>query len=116
LKIKKGGIMIIKKKLFLILAIIVVISCTISKTQEDLIFGVGIGNEPTSLDPQFCSDKLGQLIINELFVGLLRGDPKTGGYRPGLAKSWDISHDNTCYTFYLRDDIYWSDGVKITAD
>ncbi|WKC76635.1 peptide ABC transporter substrate-binding protein [Borreliella valaisiana] len=108
--------MIIKKKLFLILAIIVVISCTISKTQEDLIFGVGIGNEPTSLDPQFCSDKLGQLIINELFVGLLRGDPKTGGYRPGLAKSWDISHDNTCYTFYLRDDIYWSDGVKITAD
>ncbi|WKC79398.1 peptide ABC transporter substrate-binding protein [Borreliella tanukii] len=108
--------MIIKKTLFLMLVILVVISCTISKAKDDLILGIGIGNEPTSLDPQFCSDKLGQLIINELFVGLLRGDPKTGGYRPGLAKSWDISHDNTCYTFHLRDDIYWSDGVKITAD
>lgn len=86
-----------------------------SKPKDDIVFGVGIGNEPTSLDPQFCSDRLGNLIINELFVGLLRGDPKTGGYRPGLAKNWDISYDNTCYTFHLRDDIYWSDGIKITA-
>ncbi|WNY67304.1 peptide ABC transporter substrate-binding protein [Borreliella lusitaniae] len=98
------------------LLIVAVSSCTISKAKDDLVFGVGIGNEPTSLDPQFCSDKLGTLIINELFIGLLRGDPKTGGYRPGLAKSWDISYDSTCYTFHLRDDIYWSDGVKITAD
>lgn len=108
--------MIIKKTLFLAILIMIANSCTISKAKDDLIFGVGIGHEPTSLDPQFCSDKFGTLIINELFVGLLRGDPKTGGYRPGLAKSWDISFDKTCYTFHLRDDIYWSDGVKITAD
>ncbi|WPM06390.1 peptide ABC transporter substrate-binding protein (plasmid) [Borreliella sinica] len=108
--------MIIKKILLLALLIMATVSCTISKAKDDLVFGVGIGSEPTSLDPQFCSDKLGSLIINELFIGLLRGDPKTGGYRPGLAKNWDISYDNTCYTFHLRDDIYWSDGVKITAD
>ncbi|SCW38563.1 oligopeptide transport system substrate-binding protein [Borreliella japonica] len=108
--------MIIKKILLLTLLIAIAISCTISKAKDDLLFGVGIGNEPTSLDPQFCSDRLDNLIINELFIGLLRGDPKTGGYRPGLAKNWDISLDNTCYTFHLRDDIYWSDGVKITAD
>ncbi|ACO37989.1 peptide ABC transporter substrate-binding protein [Borreliella burgdorferi] len=108
--------MIIKKRGLLILGIATVISCSaMSKPKDDIVFGVGIGNEPTSLDPQFCSDRLGNLIINELFVGLLRGDPKTGGYRPGLAKNWDISYDNTCYTFHLRDDIYWSDGIKITA-
>ncbi len=108
--------MIIKKEGLLILGIATVISCSaMSKPKDDIVFGVGIGNEPTSLDPQFCSDRLGNLIINELFVGLLRGDPKTGGYRPGLAKNWDISYDNTCYTFHLRDDIYWSDGIKITA-
>ncbi|WP_210371397.1 peptide ABC transporter substrate-binding protein [Borreliella garinii] len=108
--------MIRKKILLLTLLITAASSCTISKTKEDLVFGVGIGNEPTSLDPQFCSDQAGNLIINELFIGLLRGDPKTGGYRPGLAKNWEISQDNTSYTFHLRDDIYWSDGVKITAD
>ncbi len=108
--------MIIKKRGLLILGIATVISCSaMSKPKDDIVFSVGIGNEPTSLDPQFCSDRLGNLIINELFVGLLRGDPKTGGYRPGLAKNWDISYDNTCYTFHLRDDIYWSDGIKITA-
>ncbi|AJA90719.1 ABC transporter substrate-binding protein (plasmid) [Borreliella chilensis] len=108
--------MIMKNMSLVSLLIAVVISCTISKEKDDLVFGVGIGNEPTSLDPQLCSDRFGNLIISELFVGLLKGDPKTGGYRPGLAKNWDISYDNTCYTFHLRDDIYWSDGIKITAN
>lgn len=29
-----------------------------------------------------------------------------------LAKSYNISENNTRWTFYLRDDLYWSDGEK----
>lgn len=32
-----------------------------------------------------------------------------------LAKSWDVI-DSTEFTFYLRDDVYWHDGEKFTAD
>lgn len=34
---------------------------------------------------------------------------------PCLAKSWDISADGTIYTFHLRDDVIFSDGVRFDA-
>ncbi len=35
---------------------------------------------------------------------------------PGLAKSWDVSEDGLKYTFHLRDNVYWHDGEKFTAE
>jgi len=35
---------------------------------------------------------------------------------PWLAESWDVSDDGKTYTFHLRDDVYWHDGEKFTAD
>lgn len=35
--------------------------------------------------------------------------------KPDLAKSWEISADKMNFTFYLRDDVYWHDGVKFTS-
>ncbi|AKB80005.1 Oligopeptide ABC transporter, periplasmic oligopeptide-binding protein OppA [Methanosarcina horonobensis HB-1 = JCM 15518] len=31
-----------------------------------------------------------------------------------LAESYEVSENNTCWTFYLRDDLYWSDGEPVT--
>lgn len=38
-------------------------------------------------------------------------------YRPAgdLAKSWTFSSDSKSITFQLRDDVWWSDGVKFTS-
>lgn len=36
-------------------------------------------------------------------------------YTPGAATSFDISEDGRTYTFYLRDDAFWSDGTPLTA-
>ncbi len=35
---------------------------------------------------------------------------------PSLAKSWDISPDGLVYTFHLRDDVTFHNGIKFTAD
>lgn len=35
---------------------------------------------------------------------------------PSLASSWKVSADSKTYTFKIRDDFVWSDGVKVTAD
>lgn len=35
---------------------------------------------------------------------------------PGLARSWEVNADTTLLTFHLRDDVYWHDGVKTTAE
>lgn len=34
---------------------------------------------------------------------------------PRLARSWELNADTTQLTFHLRDDVYWHDGVKTTA-
>lgn len=34
---------------------------------------------------------------------------------PGLARRWELNADSTELTFHLRDDIYWQDGPKTTA-
>ena len=40
----------------------------------------------------------------------------SGTYHPALAKSWDIAPDGLSWTFYLREDVFWSDGNPFNAD
>jgi peptide/nickel transport system substrate-binding protein len=47
--------------------------------------------------------------------GLLRVDEKTLEYIPNMAESYTISPDGLTFTFKLRHDMLWSDGVPITA-
>lgn len=39
-----------------------------------------------------------------------------GRFAPALAESWDMSPDHLTYTFHLRKDATWEDGVPVTAD
>lgn len=36
-------------------------------------------------------------------------------FKPSLAKSWEISDDGLTYTFYLKENIQFSDGAKLNA-
>ncbi|MEG1043266.1 MAG: peptide ABC transporter substrate-binding protein [Oscillospiraceae bacterium] len=36
--------------------------------------------------------------------------------KPAVASSWDISEDGTVYTFHIRPEAKWSDGVDLTAN
>jgi nickel transport system substrate-binding protein len=51
---------------------------------------------------------------NLLFEGLVFLDEQ-GKPSPWLAKSWSVSKDGTTYTFELRDDVSFTDGVKFDA-
>ncbi len=35
---------------------------------------------------------------------------------PILANNWEVSEDGLTWIFHLRDDVYWHDGEKFTAD
>ena len=73
------------------------------------------GGEPESLDPAIIVAQLDLRVVQGLFEGLTRFDPKTGDAIPGLAQSWDISPDGRIYTFHLRTNLVWSTGEPITA-
>jgi peptide/nickel transport system substrate-binding protein len=53
----------------------------------------------------------GRLLFD--YLTYIDEDGKPG---PWLAKSWEISPDGRSYTFYLRDDVTFSDGTKLNAD
>ncbi len=106
----------LQKSLFLIIFFLTFLCCSKEKAQEGVSFKISLGSEPSSLDPQLAEDNVASKMIDTMFRGLITGDPNTGGNRPGLAKSWNISPDGTVYTFTLREKITWSDGVAITAE
>lgn len=49
-----------------------------------------------------------------VFTGLTRAEAN-GDIAPDLAQAWEISDGGQTYTFYLRRDARWHDGVPFTA-
>ena len=88
----------------------------LSPHAPDLV-SIGVqGQDPVTLDPSLATDTSSTLYLEQMFIGLLDLDDETSEVRPELAESWTVSPDGTVYTFHLRDDVYWSDGTRVTAN
>ncbi|MDE3269401.1 MAG: peptide ABC transporter substrate-binding protein [Pseudomonadota bacterium] len=79
------------------------------------IIRIGNGTEPRELDPILSTGVPESHIEDNIFEGLCSRDPLTEKTIPGAAESWEISEDGLTYTFKLRKNLKWSDGVKLTA-
>ena len=55
------------------------------------------------------------MIAGNIYESLLRYDEKLNPL-PSLAKSWEISADQTVYTFRLQEGVSWHDGKPFGAD
>ncbi|WP_300938413.1 ABC transporter substrate-binding protein [Corynebacterium stationis] len=55
-------------------------------------------------------------LMDNVYETLVTIDPESGNIIPHLASSWDVSGDATTYTFHLRDDVYFSNGDKFSAE
>jgi ABC-type oligopeptide transport system substrate-binding subunit/DNA-binding SARP family transcriptional activator len=78
---------------------------------HDLRVGVG---EPPTLDPGLAGDNFSAVVVDQLFSGLLELSPEMGVV-PDVARSWEMLDEGRRYIFHLRDDVRWSDGVRVTA-
>ncbi|TNE89537.1 MAG: peptide ABC transporter substrate-binding protein [Deltaproteobacteria bacterium] len=72
--------------------------------------------EPETIDPGQATGHPDSRIIGEIFDGLTEYDPVDLTARPSIATHWDVHPDGRGYTFHLRDNAVWSDGVPVTAD
>ena len=70
---------------------------------------------PSTLDPALASDPVSMDYVDQLFLGLTDFDAETGAVEPELATDWEVSPDGLVYTFTLRSDVTWTDGVTVTA-
>lgn len=70
---------------------------------------------PLVLDPHRANTVLTAQLHTALYEGLVSLDPVTLRPRPALAEKWDISNDGRVYTFYIRENLSFSDGRPLDA-
>jgi len=81
--------------------------------QQCLEFGLDV--EPATLDPQKANLISEGWVIGDLMEGLTTEGPDASPI-PGGATSWEVAPDGLTWTFHLRRNARWSDGVAVTAD
>jgi peptide/nickel transport system substrate-binding protein len=89
---------------------------TILEPREGGILRLGTVGRLSYINPVLsrsndCEKDLIELIYN----GLYKIDGQ-GGFIPDLAEKIEISEDGTSYTVFLKEDVFWHDGVPFTAD
>jgi len=76
-----------------------------------------LGAEAETLNPVTSRDLYGLYICwRNIFEGLMEYDSDTLELKPKLAKKCEVTDGGLTITFTLRDDIYFSDGLPVTAE
>jgi oligopeptide transport system substrate-binding protein len=107
----------LKKLLFLILCLTLILSSTICACNSG---GGGEGvlnlfsSDPSTLDPAIAGDSTSSEYILQIFSGLLRLDEKLN-LVGDIALSWDINPEGVVYTFKLRQDVKFQNGRSLIA-
>lgn len=99
-----------RNKLFLILAVLMVVSLVAGCAPKEKLatsLNWNLGTEPPTLDPQLATDTTSVDCDSALFVGLTGTDPKTSEVIPEFATEWSVSADGLVWTFKLRNDVNW---------
>lgn len=75
---------------------------------------IGLHGDTGGFDPQTGTTGTPQYVIKPTYRGLfsVAGD---GSLKNEICESYTVSDDGLVYTFTLRDDAKWSDGVPVTA-
>jgi peptide/nickel transport system substrate-binding protein len=81
-----------------------------------VIFRLRIPGDPPSLDPIHSVDLISQAVVCNLFDPLVRLDPETGAVVPGLASKWEAADSGLTFRFYLRGDVLFHNGRRVTAE
>ncbi len=111
--------MSIKKSLFILFLISLLFSCSNEKLSPNRIV-IGIPADVQTFNPLFAYSVDEGSITELLYLSLVdfKWNAEAGDLDayPMIAKSWEWSDDSSSVTFYLRDDVKWSDGEPLTAE
>lgn len=76
---------------------------------------IGLGTEPTSIDPLFHNLNPNSQIARNIFDWFIKQDERQRLTGDGLVTSWKTI-DDTTWEFKLRPDAVFSDGSKVTPE
>ncbi len=80
------------------------------------VYVEGVAGNPQYINPVLCQyNEVDRDLCALVFNGLLRFE-EHGDLQPDLAESWETNPSSTMFTFTLRSDARWHDGLRITSD
>ena len=75
----------------------------------------GVVGSPRFINPIYAeTSDVDRDLVQLIFSGLMKYDGE-GKIIPDLAKEYKILEDGKVYEFYLKENLFWSDGQKLTA-
>lgn len=76
----------------------------------------GVVGKIEQLNPIFSPTNSAESAVTSLiFSGLTKKDGARNSV-PDLAEKWEVSPDGKTYTYYLKSNLLWQDGQKLTSD
>ncbi len=87
-------------------------------SEKEQVFSFSTLDEPTGLNPVVNAtepDYAVQRLILEGLVNYVSNEEGIATIQPGAAEDWEVNDDGTVYTFHIREDAVWNDGVPVTA-
>lgn len=87
----------------------------VQRGDREQVLHRGMGADPTDLDPHTATNIAEMDVVSALFEGLVSEDQTDLHPVPGVATRWDVSGDLLTYTFHLRPEAKWTDGLPVTA-
>ncbi|MBE6974524.1 MAG: ABC transporter substrate-binding protein [Ruminococcaceae bacterium] len=80
---------------------------------EPKTLNIGIILTSDTFDPTLASNNPA---LQEVYDSILTRDPVTYEVIPNLAESWEYNEDGTVMTLHFRDDVYFTNGEKLTPE
>jgi oligopeptide transport system substrate-binding protein len=81
---------------------------------EDKTLRIAVTTEPPTLDWSLATDGVSFNVLTNIMEGLTQYNDQLEPI-PAIAKRWEFSENGRVITFYLRDDVKWTDGQPVTA-
>ena len=98
---------------------LLIISCDSKQSTKNNRIVIGISADVQTFNSLFAFSYEESAIADLLYPGLLdfRWNDERGelDIYPMIAERWQWSEDSSYVKFFLRDDIYWSDGKELTS-
>jgi oligopeptide transport system substrate-binding protein len=111
----KALVNIFNKFIAFVFCLYLLTACTqIKPSFEKDTLRINIGSEPPSLDWHVAVDSTSFDVVSNLMTGLTQYRPDLS-CAPACAKNWEVLDKGKRYIFHLREDIFWSDGKRLTA-
>ncbi len=79
------------------------------------VLRVAMRTAPITFDPAMCQDVESGQMLSQAYEGLVQYDTQNKVV-PCLAEKWEVSADGRTYTFHLRPNVKFQNGMSVTAD